>query len=41
MNPKDDWSQAKPKLLTTVKRALNMSGIEIPYPQRVIWEAKD
>jgi small-conductance mechanosensitive channel len=40
-HPKDDWSQAQPILLTTVKRALDKSGIEIPYPQRVIWEAKD
>ena len=40
-HPKDDWSQAQPILLTTVKRALDNAGIEIPFPQRVIWEAKD
>jgi len=40
-HPKDDWSEAQPILLTTVKRALDKSGIEIPFPQRVIWEAKD
>lgn len=40
-HPKDDWSQAQPILLTTVKRALDKAGIEIPFPQRVIWEAKD
>ena len=40
-HPKDDWSQAQPILLTTVKRALDKSGIEIPFPQRVIWKAKD
>ena len=40
-HPKDDWSEAQPILLTTVKRALDKSGIEIPFTQRVIWEAKD
>ncbi len=40
-HPKDDWSQAQPILLTTVKRALDKSGIEIPFPQRVIWKAED
>lgn len=40
-HPKDDWSQAQPILLTTVKRALDKAGIEIPFPQRVVWEAKD
>ncbi|MBI1663043.1 MAG: mechanosensitive ion channel family protein [Nitrosopumilus sp.] len=40
-HPKDDWSQAQPILLTTVKHALDKAGIEIPFPQRVIWEAKD
>ena len=40
-HPRDDWSQAQPILLTTVKRALDNAGIEIPFPQRVIWEAKD
>ena len=39
-HPKDDWSQAQPILLTTVKRALDNAGIEIPFPQRVIWDGK-
>jgi small-conductance mechanosensitive channel len=40
-HPRDDWSQAQPILLTTLKRALDQAGIEIPFPQRVIWTGKD
>jgi len=39
--PKDDWSQAQPILLGTLKRALDNAAIEIPFPQRVIWSGKD
>ena len=40
-HPREDWSQAQPILLTAIKRALDNSGIEIPSPQRVLWQAKE
>ena len=40
-HPRDDWSQVQPVLLTTIKKSLDKSGIEIPYPQRVVWTGKD
>jgi small-conductance mechanosensitive channel len=40
-HPREDWSQAQPILLTSIKRALDTAGIEIPFPQRVIWQAKE
>ena len=39
--PREDWSHAQPILLSTIKHALDASGIEIPFPQRVIWNAKE
>jgi small-conductance mechanosensitive channel len=40
-HPRDDWGQVQPILLSVIKRALDNSGIEIPFPQRVIWDAKN
>ncbi|HJJ23115.1 MAG TPA: mechanosensitive ion channel family protein [Nitrosopumilus sp.] len=40
-HPREDWVEVSPKLLQVVKKALDDNGIEIPFPQRVIWEAKD
>ena len=40
-HPRDDWDQVGPKLLKIAKNALGNAGIEIPFPQRVIWQAKD
>jgi len=40
-HPRDDWDQVGPKLLKVVKNALDDAGIEIPFPQRVIWRAKE
>ena len=40
-HPREDWSEVAPKLLKVTKRALDHAGIEIPFPQRVIWKAKE
>ena len=40
-HPRDDWDQVGPKLLKVAKNALDAAGIEIPFPQRVIWKAKE
>ena len=40
-HPRDDWDQVGPILLKVAKNALDAAGIEIPFPQRVIWKAKE
>ena len=40
-HPREDWGEVAPKLLKVTKRALDHAGIEIPFPQRVIWQGKD
>lgn len=36
--PKQDWGKVAPVLLKIAKNALDDAGIEIPFPQRVIWK---
>ena len=38
-HPKEDWGKVAPILLKIAKNALDDAGIEIPFPQRVIWKA--
>lgn len=37
-HPKQDWSKVAPTILKISKNALDDVGIEIPFPQRVIWK---
>ena len=37
-HPKEDWGKVAPILLKIVKNALDDAGIEIPFPQRVVWK---
>ncbi len=39
-HPREDWGEVAPKLLKVTKKALDEAGIEIPFPQRVIWQGK-
>lgn len=40
-HPREDWGEVAPKLLKVAKNALDEVGIEIPFPQRVIWQGKE
>jgi len=37
-HPRDNWDEVSPLSLAIIKRALDEAGIEIPFPQRVIWQ---
>jgi len=37
-HPKEDWGKVAPILLKFAKNALDDAGIEIPFPQRVVWK---
>lgn len=39
--PASEWYGVKAELLLKIKTALEANGIEIPFPQRVIWKAED
>jgi len=40
-HPRDDWDQVGPKLLKVAKNAFDAAGIEIPFPQRVVWKSQE
>jgi len=39
--PRDEWDHVGPVLMKKVKEALDNAGIEIPFPQRVVWYAQN
>lgn len=39
--PTTEWLSVKNKLLWKIKKAIEAEGIEIPFPQRVVWFAKE
>ncbi len=39
--PSDVWFDVKTELLWKIKNAIEEAGIEIPFPQRVVWFASD
>jgi small-conductance mechanosensitive channel len=39
--PATEWLGVKTELLWKIKKALESGGIEIPFPQRVVWFAND
>ncbi|HSF28764.1 MAG TPA: mechanosensitive ion channel family protein, partial [Nitrosopumilaceae archaeon] len=39
--PRDDWDYVGPIFMKKVKEALDSAGIEIPFPQRVVWYAQN
>lgn len=40
-HPREDILKVSPQLLKVAKNALDEAGIEIPFPQRMIWKAKE
>lgn len=39
--PATEWLEVKTELLWKIKKALETGGIEIPFPQRVVWFANE
>lgn len=39
--PATEWFDLKAELLWKIKKALEKEGIEIPFPQRVVWFANE